>query len=271
MGETDWDALCLSREPDHPVHGGETPCRRIPRRASTEHPRTWGKTETSSARLPVSTDHPVHGGKTLTCRIRRSREPDHPHTWGKDDAVTTRRARYDGPSRVWGRDALSGPLDLVLARTIPVHGERRLYGGRGQPPGRSADHPRVRGETPPLWWTSPPPSEHPRVRGRDVRTMACPTGRTEHPEYGERRSFNEMSNRLRKEHPPNTGERRICVPHGVVLLRTIPSTGERLQGLGACEPCGPDHPRVRGRDATSLTLTWLQRGSSPYMGERPQM
>ena len=220
----------------------------------------------------------------MATMVDRMAASDHPRIRGEHSRRTD-RCPYPTGSSPHTRGALLPNLHRhARRRIIPAYAGSTF----GDPGGSSAlpDHPRIRGEHPPLpapvpdtvgssphtrgapFADYPPtctPADHPRIRGEHSSSPSSavpPTGSSPHTRGARTPSHRKQGRRA--DHPRIRGE------HARKCETAHEGVGSSPHTRGARPPSNPhtrnmrDHPRIRGEHANSDGSSCLMRGSSPH-------
>ena len=227
-----------------PAHAGQTPCDERERRSRTDHPRACGANSLthhfffyatgSSPRMrgkhvrdrhrpPGPRIIPAHAGQTPVWRGRALGITDHPRACGANAPAGTQAESPTGSS-----PRMRGKLPCLAAWS-----------------GRSRIIPAHAGQTQPIPWPRPPPSDHPRACGANspVRSVVCATVGSS-PRMRGKRSGNRPT---------------------IHLLRIIPAHAGQTWQLRQGTRRQPDHPRACGANGRVPEIAWTDDGSSPRM------
>ncbi len=152
---------------------------------------------------------------------------------------------------------------------------------RGAPvkPARSGlgpqDHPRIRGEHPPIVETETPDyGSPPHSRGAPDPGWGNPTGvllTPDHPRIrGEHHIHGLLVPRLPGS-PPHSRGACLAVDHAVVERRITPAFAGSTAGLRRLLRTSSDHPRIRGEHSPTVISVIPATGSPPHSrGARPR-
>ena len=296
----------------------------LPRRRRRIIPAYAGSTFPSLASTSARRDHPrIRGEHRTTGTAKSSPCGSSPHTRGARAAARRRRRRggiipaYAGSTgdnadymmksrdhpRIRGEHAARGREGAREAGSSPhTRGALRnvshitppgriipAYAGSTGPPARSGaageDHPRIRGEHPPLRpWPSAPSGSSPHTRGARRPERQPPLGRRIIPAYAGSTAATAARITRIEDHPRIRGEHGAAPRKPWIVMGSSPHTRGAPVTLGV--PAAPigiipayagstalrdprrpvlrDHPRIRGEHRRGWASAGSGRGSSPH-------
>src|SRR5690606_20546688 len=225
---------------------------------------------------------PAYAGSTPTDDSRRRQRTDHPRIRGEHASRSLAMSAGLGSSpRARGARREPDP-DRVRRWITPACAGST--GPRPASPGRTSDHPRVRGaHWCAAWSTSARPGSPPRARGArpvertaqdDLRitpacagstpgTRATAARRPDHPRVRGEHVLIERMKVLLEGSPP----RARGAPHGeggaVPGSRITPACAGSTRRAPPRSPPTPDHPRVRGEHVVGTSFATIAMGSPP--------
>ena len=227
---------------------------------------------------------PAHAGQTRFSPRAAGHTSDHPRACGANGVDALWDKLKDGSSPRMRGKPVRCVVDIVVLRIIPAHAgqtpcderERRsrtdhpracganslthhfFFYATGSSPRMRGKHVRDRhrppgpriipahaGQTQPIPWPRPPPSDHPRACGANspVRSVVCATVGSS-PRMRGKRSGNRPT---------------------IHLLRIIPAHAGQTWQLRQGTRRQPDHPRACGANGRVPEIAWTDDGSSPRM------
>ena len=293
-----------------PAYAGSTPAGTTGSSGARDHPRIRGE---HVVRIPVgrpprgSSPHtrgaryqgrimafsfriiPAYAGSTSSALPTSTRRADHPRIRGEH------RPTGKGPSGGAGSSphtrGARGDMSVyfTICGIIPAYAGSTKMKQKGK--GKTADHPRIRGEH-----TLDSPTRHPRggssphTRGALRRPQSRHRGWRIIPAYAGSTETAWRPHPPRRDHPrirgehPETVTAMVCAPgssphtrgarclrsRGSVPGRIIPAYAGSTRGAGAWDRRGRDHPRIRGEHAGRRHRGVGGVGSSPHTRGAPR-
>ena len=281
-GKTRYQAKASSAIAAHPRSRGENPSS-VPSSwySFGSSPLTRGKPPSAPVMYPCTRLIPAHAGKTPRRLPIRSRRPAHPRSRGENQTHPLCGFEPGGSSPLTrGKQRLPRRRARMI-RLIPAHA--------GKTPRRACAaasvwaHPRSRGENESIWRARIGGGSSPLTRGKPAtirsymrkgRLIPAHAGKTpddlrrQHHRTAHPRSRGENLANARIETPslgssPLTRGKPSCPAATSRMSRLIPAHAGKTRTSCRAATLRRAHPRSRGENNTTLTLSTWNDGSSP--------